>query len=80
MNNNKKILEDMLNASGGKIDRDTLEKATKTGDASALVGNLSQNDKEKLNQILSDKEELAKILNSPQAQMLLKMFKGDRNG
>ena len=77
LENNKKILEDMLNTSGGKIDRDALEKATKSGDASALMGSLSQNDKEKLNQILSDKEELAKILNSPQAQMLLKMFKGE---
>ena len=48
---NKKILEDMLNTSGGKIDRDALEKATKSGDASALMGSLSQNDKEKLNQI-----------------------------
>ena len=78
--NNNKMFEDMLKTSGGKIDRETLEKATKSGDASALVNNLSQSDKEKLNQILSNKEELAKVLNSPQAQMLLKMFKGDKNG
>ncbi len=80
MNNNKSDIENIIKNSGGKIDRDTLEKATKSGDASALVNNLSAEDKEKLNNILNDKEQLAQVLKSPQAQMLLKLFGGGKNG
>lgn len=80
MNNQNFNFEDIATKSGGKLSREELEKAAKSGDASALIGNLSSKDKEKLNQILQDKSELEKVLKSPQAQMLLKMFGGGKNG
>ncbi len=79
MNNENSVFENMVKSSGGKIDRETLEKAAASGDATNLVNSLSDKDKEKLNNILSDKEQLEKVLKSPQAQMLLKMF-GGKNG
>lgn len=79
MDTNKSAIEQILKSSGGKIDRETLEKATATGNAQTLLSNLSTKDKEKLNNILNDKEQLEKVLKSPQAQMLLKMF-GGKNG
>jgi len=79
MDINKSAIDQILNSSGGKIDRNTLEKATKSGDASSLVNSLSNEDKEKLNNILKDKEQLQQVLKSPQAQMLLKLF-GGKNG
>ena len=78
MNNSE--LNKIINQSGGKIDRDTLEKAKNSGDVSSLVNNLSAEDKQKLNNILNDKEQLEKVLKSPQAQMLLKLFGGGKNG
>ncbi len=80
MNNNKQSIENILKMSGNKLDRQTLEKAAKNGDASSLVKNLSQDDKQKLDEILSDKEKLSEVLKSPQAQMLLKLFGGGKNG
>lgn len=80
MNNDNQAFENIFKKSGGKIDRKTLEKAQKSGDATALVNSLSDSDKQKLNNILSDKEQLAQLLKSPQAQMLLKLFGGDKNG
>lgn len=79
MDINKSAIDQILNSSGGKIDRDTLEKATKSGDAQSLVNSLSDKDKQKLNNILNDKKQLEQVLKSPQAQMLLKMF-GGKNG
>ena len=75
--NNQSDINKILN--GGKIDRDAIEKAKQSGDVSSLVNNLSCQDKEKLNSILNDKEQLEKVLKSPQAQLLLKMF-GGKNG
>lgn len=79
MNDNKNI-ESILNQSGGKIDRAALEKAAKSGDAASLVESLSSSDKQKLNNILNDKKQLEEVLKSPQAQMLLKLFGGGKNG
>ena len=80
MNNQNLNFDQIIKNSGGKIQRDDLENLKKSGDASALINNLSDQDKQKLNRILSDKSELEKVLQSPQAQMLLKLFKGDKNG
>ena len=80
MNNQNDEFNNILKQSGGKINRETLEKAKKSGDVSSLVNNLSSDDKQKLNNILNDKEQLEKVLKSPQAQMLLKLFGGGKNG
>lgn len=80
MNSQNNHIDNIINASGGKLDREALEKAKQSGDVSSLVNNLSTEDKQKLNNILNDKEQLSKVLKSPQAQMLLKLFGGGKNG
>lgn len=80
MNNQNNNIDNIINASGGKLDRNALEKARQSGDASSLVNSLSTEDKQKLNDILNNKEQLEKVLKSPQAKMLLKLFGGGKNG
>lgn len=80
MNNDRPEIENILKNHSGKIDREALEKAKKTGDASALINKLSTEEKQKLNTVLNDKEQLSQVLKSPQAQMLLKLFGGGKNG
>ena len=82
MNNpDNKIFNDLLKSSNGKIDRNAITDAAKSGDTSKLVNSLSNEDKQKLNQILNDKDALSEILKSPQAIALMKMFKrGGKDG
>ncbi len=65
---------------GKGIDREAIKKAKQTGDTSALLKNLNAQDKQKLNDILNDKQKLSEVLKSPQAQALLKLFGGGKNG
>ncbi len=79
MNNND--LNNILKSANGKIDPNAIKKAAQSGDASSLVNNLSKDDKQKLNDLLSDKQALAELLKSPKAQAIMKMFnKGNNNG
>jgi len=79
--NDNNFFENMISKSNGKLDRKALESAAKSGDTSTLVNSLSQEDKQKLNNILSDKKALENLLKSPQAQALMKMLKkGNNNG
>lgn len=80
MNNQNSDINQILKNSENKIDAKDIEHARNSGDASALVKNLSDSDKEKLSALLSDKDKLEKVLKSPQAQMLLKIFGGGKNG
>ena len=68
--NDNNFFENMISKSNGKLDRKALESAAKSGDTSTLVNSLSQEDKQKLNNILSDKKALENLLKSPQAQAL----------
>lgn len=56
-----------------------LIKNAKSKDPKKLLDSLSAQDKEKVNNILSNKEALADILKSPQAQAILKMLSGKGN-
>jgi hypothetical protein len=80
MNNNDMNFEKILAGSDGKINRADLEKAVKSGNTAPLVNNLSDNDKQKLNNILNNKDELERLLTSPQARLILKMLGGKENG
>ena len=51
-------LNDLLKANG-KIDKKAVENAIKTGNTDSLVNNLSNEDKQKLLKIMSDKIELS---------------------
>lgn len=76
--NQNKHLNDLLK-SNGKIDKKAVENAVKTGNTDSLVNSLSPEDKQKLLNVMSDKQAMSDILKSPQAQAILKLF-GGKNG
>ena len=71
-----KLISAILASSGGKIDKDSLESATK-GDMSALFSSLSQEDRSKLQDALSDESKAKQLLSSSAAQKLLSQLFGD---
>lgn len=82
MNNlDPRLLDAAIKASGGKIDRNTVMEAAKSGDAKKLLNNLSDNDRQKLNSILSDKSAIEGLLRNPQvAELMKKLSGGGKNG
>lgn len=75
MNNNPNM-KDILSS----LDKNAVEEAKK-GNPEALTRNLSDKDREKINSYLSDKDALKKLLSSPEAAALIKMFSvGGKNG
>lgn len=75
MNNNPNM-KDILSS----LDKNAIDEAKK-GNTEALTRNLSDADREKINSTLKDKEALKKILSSPEAAALIKMFsQGGKNG
>ena len=83
MNNNlgKDFINSAVNASGGKLDAEAIKKAAKSGDASGIMNSLSQEDRNKINNLLNDKASLSALLKSPQAlEILKKRSLGGKNG
>lgn len=54
-------------------------KDAKNGNTDKLLNSLSDSDKQKINEILKDKNALNSILSSPEAMLLMKML-GGKNG
>ena len=80
-NQNNNIYKNIANSSGGKLNAETIKQAAKNGNTDALIKNLSDSDKQKLNAILKDKDAMEKLLKSPQAVAIIKMLsKGKKNG
>lgn len=77
MNQNNNNLNDILK--NNKIDKKEIENAVKTGKTDKLINNLSPEDKQKLLNVMNDKEAMSNILKSPKAQAILKLF-GGKNG
>ncbi len=74
MNNNSK------NNEGAAINlNNEIINMAKSGDKKALLNSLSNEEKEKLNAVLNDKQKLESILKSPQAIAILKAL-GGKNG
>lgn len=73
-----KNLNSNFGETGGKISKEAIEKA-KNGDNSALLSSLSNEDKQKIEGLLKDKQALKTILSSPEAKAIMKML-GGKNG
>lgn len=75
--NNK--INDILNALSPKLktDKKKIEESAKSGDFSEVFKNMKPEDAQKLQHILSSKEETEKLLSTPQAQELLKILTQD---
>ena len=61
------------------IGKNTIE-AAKCGDTDAVLQSLNESDRKKIEETLSDKEKLKKILNSDAAKNLMKILDGNKNG
>lgn len=79
MNQNNKSFNDILKNGNDKINKKEIENAVKSGNTDRLINSLSPEDKQKLLNIMSDKEAMNNILKSPKAQAILKLF-GGKNG
>ena len=68
-----------MNNDFGKIDKNTIA-AARRGDTDAVMSNLSDADRKKVNEVLADKDKLKQILNSDAAKQLMKILGGKQNG
>ncbi|MBQ6717678.1 MAG: hypothetical protein IJZ21_00765 [Clostridia bacterium] len=68
-----------MNNNFDKIDKKTLE-AARRGDTDAVMSGLSTADRQKVNEVLADKDKLKQILSSDAAQQLMKILGGKQNG
>ena len=75
---NNEELQKLLNVAAQRLGRqpEQLKQQAENGTLQKMLNNLNANDAAKLQQVLSDKEAANKLLNSPQAQVLLKKFLG----
>ena len=74
-NNNDKILRMASEKLG--VDSESIKKAADSN-GEKLLSRLSREDRDKVTQVLSDKELTRQILSSPKAQELIKNFFGDK--
>lgn len=68
-----------MNNDFSKIDKNTIN-AARRGDTDALMSNLSETDRQKVNEVLADKDKLKQILSSDAAKNLIKILGGKQNG
>ena len=68
-----------MNNDFGKIDKKTID-AARRGDKDAVLQNLKEDDRKKIEEVLADKDKLNKILSSDAAQKLMKILGGKKNG
>lgn len=61
-------------ANSGKTDPQAVKDALNTGDISKLTASLSKEDMAKVQAVLSDKQKMQEILNSPLGKSFLKQF------
>lgn len=57
---------------------ENLKKAMTSGDLSQSLKNISKEDAQKIQKVLTDKNLAAKLLSTPQAQKLMKDLMGDK--
>lgn len=68
-----------MNNDFNNINKETID-AARRGDTDAVMSKLSESDRQKINEVLADKDKLKQILNSDTAQKLMKIFGGKQNG
>lgn len=64
-----------MNNDFSKIDKKTID-AARRGDTDAIMKNLSDTERQKVNEVLADKDKLKEILSSDAAQKLMKILGG----
>lgn len=74
-NNTNKLFEELSQKLG--VSGKQLENAAKNGSVNDVLKNMNSAQKQQVESILSDPEKTKEILNSPQAQALMKLFGGN---
>lgn len=77
MYNKKRLEQEIIRASGGKIDAEAAKGAA-GGDVNRLISGLSDADKAKLNAVLSDENATRQLLSSDAAKSLMKILFGGK--
>jgi hypothetical protein len=74
-NNTNKLIEELSRKLG--VSEKQLENAAKKGNVKDVLKNMDAKSSQQIESILSDPEKTREILNSPQAQALMKLFGGN---
>lgn len=75
-NNLEKLISNLSKQLG--ISENQIKNAAQKGNVNDMLENADSNQKNKINSILNDPEKAKEILNSPQAQALMKLLGGDK--
>ena len=68
-----------MNNNFDNIDKKTFD-AARRGDTEAVLKSLNDTDRQKIQEVLEDKDKLKQILSSDAAQKLMKILGGNKNG
>lgn len=80
MTNNNEKLNQLIDTLSKRLgtEPDKLQQAAQQGDVKNLLNKMDQKQADKLQKILSDEQATKKLLETPQAQALLKKLMGDK--
>ena len=73
----QKLLSAIMNSSGTKINKSSLDRAQK-GDISGIMSSLGEQDRKMLSAALEDKNKAKEILSSKEAKAILKNLLGGK--
>ncbi len=76
-NNVNKLLNELSQRLG--VSEGQIKNAAKQGNVQDMLKNADSNQKKKIESVLNDPEKAKQILNSPQAQALIKLLGGEQN-
>ena len=68
------------NSAGQNISAEQVQNMAQQGSPNEILKNLDPQNAQKVKEILNNPKEMEKIMNSPQAQSLLKKLRGNSNG
>lgn len=68
------------NSAGQNISAEQVKNMAQQGSPNEILKNLDPQTAQKVKEILNNPKEMEKIMNSPQAQSLLKKLRGNSNG
>ena len=68
------------NSAGQNISAEQVQNMAQEGAPNEILKNLDPQNAQKVKEILNNPKEMEKIMNSPQAQSLLKKLRGNSNG
>lgn len=80
MTEKEKQIQDIINSLAQKLGQkpEAIQNNVQNGDVNKILSRMDSKQAQKVQNILNDREQTEKILNTPQAQALIKKFMGDK--